>query len=116
MAAGDRSKAIREKVQMITGVDNTKISPALIYTLMNETQTDLAEECLCLESSGCSRRRITRKSKSKKIGDDRLGCDDRAARGNGSRRRRRRRDAHCQDSIFAGAGLRILCRANPGAL
>ena len=52
MAAGDRSDKIRDKVKTITGLTETYIQDVLIFLLLDEVQRDVAEETLCIESSG----------------------------------------------------------------
>jgi len=51
MAAGDRTKRIRDKVRMYVGVDEVKITQALIFLTIDDYQRRIAEETLCIEGS-----------------------------------------------------------------
>jgi hypothetical protein len=51
VAAGDRSDQIKDKVRLITGVDNARVPDSQIFVYIDEAQRYICEEVLCLEVS-----------------------------------------------------------------
>jgi hypothetical protein len=51
MATGDRSKKIRDRIQLLLGVDEAKLAPVNIFGQIDDAQRQLCEELLCLEKS-----------------------------------------------------------------
>jgi hypothetical protein len=49
MAAGDRSKQIKERVRFVTGLDELGMSDPLLYGIMGDRANLMAQETLCIE-------------------------------------------------------------------